>query len=389
MTAPHPARPTKRRAGEPRRGGAGARGRTRRPDSLYLARFTAPEFTSPLPGHRPAGLRAPGDRLRARRLADRVQVAEALPRLVPQPRRFPRGLHARDRQADRGGRQARAGCASAATGIRAAASRSTSSGRPARRPRVCGCRTRAWRLTAGVARATSARVRSATTGRTRSSGVSAGAPRWTKPATRSSPAQAQHRRRPRVVGVPVGDPVRAIAHGLGGDQQRHADRAGGEPLLPLGDRRLQADGRSRDRQRRGFASCRAPPSPSPDWAGRRRAARAPLTYAALASPSQHNEPPRQELAVIGHARRQPQQLRELVFVRPGRAQGRRRGRAAARQEAQNVCVVRPRSAAARRIRARAEASGSSAIPLKLAEARLIWAIRSRNVESDPAISVGD
>ena len=50
------------------------------PDTNYVARFTAPEFTCALPGHRPAGLRASRDRLRAGQLAGRVEVAEALSR---------------------------------------------------------------------------------------------------------------------------------------------------------------------------------------------------------------------------------------------------------------------------------------------------------------------
>ena len=59
--------------------------------------------------------------------------------------RLPRGLHAGDRPSGWRRCWRRAGCASAATGIRAAACRSTCSGRPARRPRACGCPTPAWR----------------------------------------------------------------------------------------------------------------------------------------------------------------------------------------------------------------------------------------------------
>ena len=121
------------------------------PDTAYVARFTAPEFTSLCPDDGAAGLRPSRHRLRARALAGRVEVAEALPRLVPQPRRLPRGLHRRHRQAARRRCWSRTACASAATGIRAAASPSTCSGRPARRPRACGCPTRASRPTAGAA----------------------------------------------------------------------------------------------------------------------------------------------------------------------------------------------------------------------------------------------
>ena len=88
-----------------------------------------------LPGHRPAGFRPSGDRLCAGPLAGRIEIAQALSRQLPQPRRLPRGLHGRHRQdADRAC-SSRNGCASAATGIRAAACRSTCSGRPASLPK--------------------------------------------------------------------------------------------------------------------------------------------------------------------------------------------------------------------------------------------------------------
>ena len=56
---------------------------------------------------------------------------------------------------------AASGCASAATGIRAAACRSTCSTRPARRPRGCGCPTKASRPIAGAARSVTADPRQA------------------------------------------------------------------------------------------------------------------------------------------------------------------------------------------------------------------------------------
>ena len=102
------------------------------PDTHYPARFTAPEFTSLCPVTGQPDFAHLVIDYAPERLADRVQVAEALPGLVPQPRRLPRGLHRRDRQADRRSCSSRTGCASAATGTRAAACRSTSSGRPAR-----------------------------------------------------------------------------------------------------------------------------------------------------------------------------------------------------------------------------------------------------------------
>ncbi len=52
------------------------------PAHTYAVRFVAPEFTSLCPADRPAGLRPSGDRLRARPLPGRKQVAEAVPRLL-------------------------------------------------------------------------------------------------------------------------------------------------------------------------------------------------------------------------------------------------------------------------------------------------------------------
>ena len=71
----------------------------RRPDTIYLARFTAPEFTSlcPVTGQPDFAHLVidyvPGDWL------VEFEVAEALPRELPQSRRLPRGLHGHDRQA--------------------------------------------------------------------------------------------------------------------------------------------------------------------------------------------------------------------------------------------------------------------------------------------------
>ena len=121
------------------------------PDKVYLARFTAPEFTSLCPVTGAARLRASGHRLRAAALAGREQVAQAVSRLVSQSRRVPRGLHAGNRRSPGRVPASRAGCASAATGIRAAACRSTCSGRPAVRRPTCGFPTRASRPTEGGA----------------------------------------------------------------------------------------------------------------------------------------------------------------------------------------------------------------------------------------------
>ena len=71
------------------------------PDAHYVARFTAPEFTAlcPVTGQ-PDFAHLVIDYVPQAWLVE-VKVAEALPRLVPQPRRLPRGLHAGDRQAAR------------------------------------------------------------------------------------------------------------------------------------------------------------------------------------------------------------------------------------------------------------------------------------------------
>ncbi len=81
------------------------------PDKLYLARFTAPEFTSlcPITGQ-PDFAHLVLD-YAPRQVARREQVAEAVPAGVPQPRRLPRGLHAGDRRpAGRVPRAALAAC---------------------------------------------------------------------------------------------------------------------------------------------------------------------------------------------------------------------------------------------------------------------------------------
>ena len=109
------------------------------PGHLYAVRFTCPEFTSlcPITGQ-PDFAHLVIDYV-PEAVDSRKQVAEAVSRLVPQPRRVSRGLHARRSRAGSSRRWRRAGCASAAIGIRAAASRSTCSTRPASRPPGCGC----------------------------------------------------------------------------------------------------------------------------------------------------------------------------------------------------------------------------------------------------------
>ena len=124
---------------------------TRIPGSLYLVRFTCPEFTSlcPVTGqpdfahlvidYVPQG----GDR--------REQVVEALSRR-PFATTAPFTRTARWRSPAGWSRHSRRnGCGSAATGIREAAFRSTSSIRPASRPPGCGCPIRVSRPIAAAA----------------------------------------------------------------------------------------------------------------------------------------------------------------------------------------------------------------------------------------------
>ena len=105
------------------------------PDTDYVARFTAPEFTTlcPVTGQPDFAHLVidyvPGDGSWSSKSL-KLYLCE-----LPQPRRLPRGLHGRDRQAARRRCSSRNGCASAATGIRAAACRSTCSGRPGKLPK--------------------------------------------------------------------------------------------------------------------------------------------------------------------------------------------------------------------------------------------------------------
>jgi 7-cyano-7-deazaguanine reductase len=77
----------------------------------YLVRFTAPEFTSicPVTGQ-PDFAHLVIDYVPGPWLLE-IEVAEALRRQLPQPRRLPRGLHRDDRPAHRRRRQAENGCA--------------------------------------------------------------------------------------------------------------------------------------------------------------------------------------------------------------------------------------------------------------------------------------
>ena len=135
----------------PRRGAARSRAESAGRHRLSRALHGAGVHLD-LPGHGTAGLRPSRDRLCAGQMAAGVEIAEALSRELSQPWRLPRGLHRRDRQADRRPRSSRNGCASAAIGIRAAAFRSTCSGRPAASPRGSGFRIRASRPIAAAAK---------------------------------------------------------------------------------------------------------------------------------------------------------------------------------------------------------------------------------------------
>ncbi len=116
----------------------------------YLVRFTAPEFTSlcPVTGQ-PDFAHLVIDYVPDEWLVESKSL-EALSWQLPQSRRLSRGLHAAHRQATSWRAGCRAGCASAAIGIRAAACRSTCFGRPGRLPGGhCGSPTRACRPIAG------------------------------------------------------------------------------------------------------------------------------------------------------------------------------------------------------------------------------------------------
>src|SRR5215213_3852306 len=103
-----PAPPPRPALGNPRLARRGAARPRAEPASGHGLRrpFHRARVYVALSGDRPAGLRASRDRLRARPLARRVEIAQALPQQLPQPRRLPRGLHRRDRQAPGGAARA-------------------------------------------------------------------------------------------------------------------------------------------------------------------------------------------------------------------------------------------------------------------------------------------
>ncbi len=114
-----------------------------------------------------------------------------------------------------------------------------------------------------------------------------------------------------VVGVPVGDPVGAIAHGIGGDQQVLTDRAGRELLLPGGDVAVDHAGDHHHRQRRiaqlgeggqGLVRIGLDGRQAFEFAHQRR----------LGVAFEDQETPGEQLAVIGRPRRQADQLVQLL-----------------------------------------------------------------------------
>jgi hypothetical protein len=98
------------------------------PDTDYVARFTAPEFTTLCPIE---------NRSSSRNRSSSILAASAMsaPSTRTAPSRLARNLLPCS---------SRNSCASAAIGIRAAAYRSTFSGRRAGYPQTCGCRIKGW-----------------------------------------------------------------------------------------------------------------------------------------------------------------------------------------------------------------------------------------------------
>jgi 7-cyano-7-deazaguanine reductase len=137
-------------------------------DTRYVARFTAPEFTTlcPVTGQ-PDFAHLVIDYVPRRWLVE----SKSLKLYLGSFRNH--GAFHEDCTVAVGKRlaicSARTTCVSAATGIRAGAFLSTSSGRPAHRPRTSGCQTRAWRL------------------------IAAGAERWRRRASQSARCSTQTR----------------------------------------------------------------------------------------------------------------------------------------------------------------------------------------------------
>ena len=145
-------------SGEPRRGEAGARAEPA-PGRAISGALHLPGVHLALSADRPAGFRAYRHRLRAARVDRREQVAEAVPHSFRNHGAFHEACTMDDRADGWWSCSTRCGCASAATGIRAAACRSTCSGRPARRRRACGSRIRACAVSRPRLRSAAAQIR--------------------------------------------------------------------------------------------------------------------------------------------------------------------------------------------------------------------------------------
>ena len=154
---------------------------------LYLVRFTAPEFTTlcPVTGQ-PDFAHLVIDYVPDERLVESKSLKLYLGAFRNHGA-FHEDCTLAHRQAARRGDRAARGCASAAIGIRAAACRSTSSTRPARRPKGCGCPTRASRPIADGAERTSADAKAAI----RDEALGAGLRRGRLRAAPSSPPEAR------------------------------------------------------------------------------------------------------------------------------------------------------------------------------------------------------
>ena len=311
--------------------------------TLYLARFTAPEFTAlcPVTGQ-PDFARLVIDYAPA----DWLIESKSLKLYLGSFRNhgaFHEDVTLVDRQEDRRGRRADlAAHRRLLVPARRHPDRRLLADRP-RRPRAFGCPTRASRLiggaeadAAGGCQPVQSVTSDSTSGRTRSSGGSALVPRWTKPATRSPSARPSRRPASGVVGVPVGDPVGAVAHRLGGDDQRHADRAGREPLLPLGDvavRRSARDHRHGQRRRLDLAELGDGLVAVGPRGGDRLQ---PGDEALLGLALQHHEAPGESLPWSGTRVASRSSVASSASLGAGAAQRERGGRAAAGEEGEGL-----------------------------------------------------
>ena len=234
--------------------------------TLYLVRFTAPEFTClcPVTGQ-PDFAHLVIDYVPGERLVESKSL-----KLFLGSFRNHGGFHEACTLEIASGSRPRSrlrGCASAATGTRGAASRSTSSASPARRPRACGCPTRACRPTAAAANPLR-RARRRPSGRI-----------GTVPAEVDCAREGEHAR----------SGARGWTSGLGCAAWAWSTTRRRSATM-MSRRPARADGRgpARDRRRLGrppAATARRDRGPSAATPRRRRPAPAPRTPAAEAGPS--------------------------------------------------------------------------------------------------------